>query len=243
MKLQVTIPETIVTLETKYGSLPKGTFIQLSVPVKELVTTPVTLSEVEGSSTPLGLTPAPAPPTPTPAPVIPAEEIEADRLYLIPTFDRKYEQVEFRNKRFDTLGKAPELGLSDSNWTMVLNVRFTTFDNHIRVIGSASVSGAGSSLQIGVLKGGILWVDTFHGAMTADRLELNKWYQIAVSHNRAGEEKIYIDKSLNRHTGNIPVFKSNDNVYVGRWGNEYADFDLSRVRIYPLLSDEEVKAM
>jgi hypothetical protein len=52
MLLTVTIPETIVTLETKAGTLPDGTYIQLSVPVKGLVTTPQ--------------------PTPTPQPVIPA---------------------------------------------------------------------------------------------------------------------------------------------------------------------------
>jgi len=224
MKITVTIPETIVTLETKAGTLPDGTYIQLSVPVRGLVTTPQ--------------------PTPTPQPVIPAPIPTPEPVSSAPVarVDRKYTDVVFRSaaKRFDTLGTAPELGIDDADWTMVLNVRFVNFDTHHRVIGSATTAGAGSSLQIGVLQGGILWVDTFMGAMTADVLELNRWYEIAISHSKTGEEKIYIDKKLSRHAGNIPVFKSDADVYVGRWGNTYADFDLSRVRIYPLLSTEEI---
>jgi len=232
MRYQVTIPETLVTLETT-SLLPEGTTLFISLPVKGL---PVTQAP---DPAPITEVPEPAPveaPAPPPvAPVIPHTSHN-------PIFDRKYDQVQFRNRRFDTLGKAPALGLSDSNWTIVLNVRFINFENHIRVIGSATVSGAGSSLQIGALKkDGFFWVDTFQGAMTGDTLELNRWYELAISHNRAGEEKLYIDKKLNRHSGNIPVFKSNDDIYVGRWGNDYFDFDLSRVRIYPLLSDSEIQ--
>lgn len=240
MKYTVTIPETLVTLETSTGTLPEGTMVQLSVPVKGLKTVPVT------DATPVPEKPAePIPaPIPTPAPV-PPKAVEVPELptrTITPNFDRTYDAVEFRraDKRFDVLGKAPDLGLSDSNWTIVLNVRFTDFSRHQRVIGSATASGAGSSLQIGVLKGGILWVDTFQGAMTAGQLEINKWYEIAITHNRVGQESIYIDKKLIAHTG-VPVFKSQDDVYVGRWLNDYFDFDLKRVRIYPLLSDEEVK--
>jgi len=236
MKHTVTIPETIVTLETKAGTLPDGTFIQLSVPVRGLVTTP------QPTPTPQPVIPAPVPQPVTP--VIPAPIPTPEPVSSAPVarVDRRYANSEFRAsaKRFDTLGKAPELGIDDADWTMVLNVRFVNFDDNHRVIGSATTAGAGSSLQIGVLKGGILWVDTFMGAMTADVLELNRWYELAISHSRTGEEKIYIDKKLSRHAGNIPVFKSDADVYVGRWGNTYSDFDLSRVRIYPLLSTEEI---
>jgi len=236
MKIQVTIPETIVTLETKAGTLPDGTYIQLSVPVKGLVTTP------QPTPTPQPVIPAPVPQPVTP--VIPAPIPTPEPVSSAPVarFDRKYADVVFRSaaKRFDTLGTAPELGIDDADWTMVLNVRFVNFDSHQRVIGSATTAGAGSSLQIGVLKGGILWVDTFMGAMTADVLELNRWYELAISHQKNGKERIYIDKKLSANAGNIPVFKSNDDIYVGRWGNTYADFDLSRVRIYPHLSTEEI---
>jgi len=236
MILTVTIPETIVTLETKAGTLPDGTFIQLSVPVRGLVTTP------QPTPTPQPVIPAPVPQPVTP--VIPAPIPTPEPVSSAPVarFDRRYADVAFRSaaKRFDTLGKAPELGIDDADWTMVLNVRFVNFDSHQRVIGSATTAGAGSSLQIGVLKGGILWVDTFMGAMTADVLELNRWYEIAISHQKNGKERIYIDKKLAANAGNIPVFKSNDDIYVGRWGNTYADFDLSRVRIYPHLSTEEI---
>jgi hypothetical protein len=263
MKYTVIIPETLVTLETSSGTLPEGTTVLLSVPVKGLKTVPlvtpstgaagaadnevpkptpeigfdsaqpdrdVTLSEVEG-------------PKPTP-PAKPVEVPELPTRTITPTFDRIYDPVEFRSaaKRFDVLGKAHDLGLSDSDWTIVLNVLFTDFSTEQRVIGSASVSGAGSSLQLGVQQGGLLWMDTFHGAMVGDRLELNRWYELAFSHMRNGQEKLYINKQLNRHSGNIPIFKSQDDLYVGRWGgNTFADFDLKRVRIYPLLSDEEIK--
>jgi hypothetical protein len=239
MKITVTIPETIVTLETKAGTLPDGTYIQLSVPVRGLVTTP------QPTPTPQPVIPAlvPQPVTPViPAPIPAPEPVSSAP---VARFDRKYTDVVFRSaaKRFDTIGKATDLGLSDANWTMVLNVRFVNFEDNHRVIGSATTAGAGSSLQIGVLQGGILWVDTFMGAMTADVLELNRWYEIAISHSKTGEEKIYIDKKLSRHAGNIPVFKSDADVYVGRWGNTYADFDIERLRIYPLLTTEEIESI
>jgi hypothetical protein len=230
MKLTVTIPEIIVTIETKTGTLPAGTMMQLSVPVRDLVITPIPETQ-----------PIPIPePTPTP---IPVPEPEPEPIHT-PRFERNYFDPTFRStqKNFENIGKATDLGLSDSNWTIVLNVRFTDFSKHQRVIGSATASGAGSSLQIGILGGGILWVDTFHGGMTAGQLELNRWYEIAVSHNRVGQEKIYVDKKL-VSAGNVPVFKSNSDVYVGRWVNEYYDFDLWKIRIYPLLSDEEIASL
>jgi hypothetical protein len=144
------------------------------------------------------------------------------------------------DKRFDTLGTAVELGLSQADWTMVLDVRFVDFSVHQRVIGSATSSGAGSSLQVGVLEGGFLWVDTFMGGMTADQVELNRWYQMAISHYKEGAEKIFLDKKLLRYTS-IPVFNSEAEIYVGRWLSDYSDFDLKRVRIYSLLSNKEIQ--
>jgi hypothetical protein len=241
MKYTVTIPETLVTLETSTGTLPEGTMVQLSVPVKGLKTVPVS------EPTPVPEKPAEPIPAPTPTSAQPdtPQEVEVPELptrSITPNFDRSYDPVEFRktDKRFDVLGKAPDLGISDSNWTIVINVRFTDFSRHQRVIGSATASSAGSSIQIGVLKGGILWVDTFQGAMTAGQLEVNKWYEIAITHNRVGQESIYIDKKLIALTS-VPVFKSQDDVYVGRWLNDYFDFDLKRVRIYHLLSTEEIE--
>jgi len=110
-----------------------------------------------------------------------------------------------------------------------------------RVIGSAAYDSARNSLQRGTLEDGTLWVGPYHGGMTADKVEHKRCYEYAASHNRAREEKIYVDKTLLRATGNIPAFKSEDEVYVGRWLNGYSDFDLKRIRIYPMLSDDEVK--
>lgn len=243
MKLQVTIPETIVTLETQTGRLPEGTSVMLNIPVKGLKAVEAPPVDV---TPPVVEEPTPEPPTsepPTSSIPPPASELP-DFLPPSPTFDRIYENVEFRmaQKRFDTLGKATDLGLSEGNWTIVLDVRFVNFDHHHRVIGSATVSTPGSSLQIGVLKEGYLWIDTFAGAMTGVKLELHRWYQLAITHNAAGEERWYVDGVL-VSKGNVPVFRSADDIYVGRWVNTYADFDLQRVRIYPLLSDEEVKEL
>jgi hypothetical protein len=134
------------------------------------------------------------------------------------------------------------LGLSDAEWSIVLNVRFVNFNTEQRIIGSATYSGAGSSLQIGTLKNGALWVDTIGGMETNDKVELNRWYEVIVSHHTNGLEKIHLDKKL-IHQGHVPTFHSTDDVYVGRWLNTYHDFDLKRVRIYPLLSEEEVKGL
>jgi len=225
----VTLPAITVTLETKDGILPEGTMIQLSVPVRALavksvtppVAPPVTLStsdsgesEIEGSQ------------TETPEPI---EDLPSSVFGLpSPTLDRSYPEIEFRAaaRRFDLLGNAMTLGLSDADWTMVLNVRFVNFDTEQRIIGSATRAGAGSSLQIGTLKGGFLWVDTFLGGLSVpDPLELNRWYEIAVSHHTSGEEKIYLDKKLILH-GGVPTFHSDADLYVGRWlDNSYADFD------------------
>jgi len=248
MKHTVTIPETIVTLETKGDALPEGTMIQLSVPVKGLpvtppVTPPVTLSGVEGVQ---NETPAPTPlPVPEPIEVPDTEELP---VWIgsepQPTLDRSYDPVEFRSsaKRSNLLGNAMTLGLSDADWTMVLNVRFVNFDTEQRIIGSATYSGAGSSLQIGTLRDGSLWIDTIGGMSTQDKVELNRWYEIAVSHHTNGLEKIYLDKKL-IHQGHVPTFHSTADIYVGRWLNGYHDFDLKRVRIYQLLSDAEVGSL
>lgn len=202
--------------------------VQLSVPVKGLASKPV--------ETPIPIT------APTPAPVLP----EPPQIITgtAPTFDRTYENVEFRAsaKRFNLLGNAMTLGLSDADWTIVLNVRFVNFDTEQRIIGSSTYSGAGSSLQIGTLRDGSLWIDTIGGMSTQDKVELNRWYEIAVSHHTNGLEKIYLDKKL-IHQGHVPTFHSTADIYVGRWLNGYHDFDLKRVRIYQLLSDAEVGSL
>lgn len=246
MKYTVTIPETIVTLEATNGTLPEGTTVLLSVPIRKVdaqpVPTPQPIPIPDATPTP---TPTPTQPAPEPIPTTDPDLIRErypEPLRPQPTFERVYPDPEFRNKRFDTLGKAPDLGLDDANWTILLEVRFVTFKGHQRVIGSATTSGNGSSLQIGVLNGGMLWIDTFGGAATGPQLELNRWYKLAVTHNRAGEEVFYLDgEEVSR--GRVPVFKSKADIYVGRWVNTYADFDLRRVAIFPLLGNEEVKLL
>jgi len=242
----VTIPAITVTLETQEGILPDGTMIQLSVPVKGLAVKPVTLSGVEGgveASDQLAVDENPKSDIPNPISVPTVDTLPSSVSGLpSPTLDRSYENVEFRAlaKRFDTLGNAMTLGLSDADWTIVLNVRFVKFGTIQRVIGSATASTAGSSLQIGTLEDGQLWVDTFIGGLTAGKVELNRFYEIVLSHHTDSRLKIYIDKKLIAHSG-IPSFHSEADIYVGRWlENVYSDFDLQRVRIYRLLSDEEV---
>lgn len=232
MKYQATIPETIVKVETKNGKLPQGAGISIFVPFKE--------------SIPIEPTPEPESPVNTPIPEPEPTPQETEDLEAIPepTFDQIYENVEFRNKRFEIIGNAEVFGMSEQNWTIVLNVRFIRFDQVCRVIGSANnTSDAGSSLQIGVLPGGLFWVDTFKGGLTvSEKLNTNQWYQIAVCHNANGEEAIYIDGKL-KTRGKIPVFKSNTNIYVGRWINQYFEFDCKRIRIYSkILSEEEIKS-
>jgi len=248
----VTLPAITVTLETKDGTLPEGTMIQLSVPVKHVIARtryedeaisqpqsvpvpePVRLSGVEGGVE------APQPEAPNPPIIAPAPIPEAIK-GPVATFDRSYENVEFRSaaKRFNLLGNAMTLGLSDADWSIVLNVRFVNFNTEQRIIGSATYSGPGSSLQIGTLKNGALWVDTIGGMETVDKVELSRWYEVIVSHHTNGLEKIHLDKKL-IHQGHVPTFHSTDDVYVGRWLNTYHDFDLRRVRIYPMLTDQEV---
>jgi hypothetical protein len=257
----LTIPEIKVTLETVDGTLPAGSMVQISVPVSGLpvtpvTTPPVTLSGVEGPK-PIIIPPVEAKPTQpvTPPPVTSdpvslstgaagAAHIEGKSPTPLPLsrLDRTYSPVEFRSsqQRSDTLGNAQTLGLSEADWTMVMEVRFVNFDHIHRVIGSASHSGAGSSLQIGVLEGGLIWMDTFMGGITGPKLELNRWYEIAISHHTTGEEKIYIDRKL-AVNGGVPPFRSSDDVYVGKWVNWYSDFDMRRIRIFPLLSGEELQ--
>ena len=240
MKYTVTIPETIVTLEATNGTLPDGTTVLLSVPVRKVDAVPLPPSE----PTPPPLPPAGGPGG-SPAPIDPdlIREPYPEPLRPQPTFQRVYPDPEFRNRRFDTLGKAPDLGLDDDNWTILLEVRFITFKGHQRVIGSATKSEEqGSSLQIGTLDGGNVWVETFKGGFTGPKLELNRWYKYVVTHNRAGEEVVYLDgEEVVR--GRVPVFKSKADIYVGRWVNTYADFDLRRVEIFPLLGNEEIKLL
>lgn len=236
MKYKVVIPETIITLETKGNEkLPLGTLVTLSLPVNEQNTIPV-------FETPPVVIPD--------KPVVPISSTTTttttrnnNNISPVPHFDQTFFNPEFRakNKDFVSLGNANFLKMNNSDWTIVLNIRFIHFADDVRVVGSASASSAGSSLQIGVLKGGVLWVDTYIGGMTAGNLELNRWYEIAVCHSAFGEEMIYVDKVF-RAKGDVPVFNSLDEVYVGRWMGYYFDFDLSRIRIYSkVLSSQEIQ--
>lgn len=237
--------------------IPKGTAIHLVVPVDDMEEVTEDIKYPQNKTEPV---PAPdpeeavttepplnkveeVPPTEEPVKEEPTDTIPDD-LLLQSTFFRKFDDPKFRKeeRRFEKLGSATELNLSGQSWTMRLAVTFVDFGSNQRVIGSSSHSGPGSSLQIGTLKGGRLWLDTFQGAIVGPILEKNIQYDLWVSMDHEGREMMYLGDEIVA-SGKVPNFVSNGDIYVGRWLNSYHSFDLESVTIYPYLIQEDIRAI
>ncbi len=242
------LPELTFTLSHPKGQpIPRGTTVSINVPLdtlEQLPTdpSPVTPAEPEEAVA----TPAPEQIEEIPTPSDPGEAVATPPPAPLPqpTFHRDFDDPRFRAelKRFEKLGSATELNLSGESWTMRLPVTFVDFSTPQRIIGSSSASEAGSSLQIGVLPDGRLWLDTFKGSIVGPILELDTPYDLWVTMDQEGREMMLLGDEI-VSSGQVPNFVSQGDIYVGRWLNAYHSFDLESITIYPYLQPEEIRAI
>ena len=226
-------PEVKIKI-TSSKPIPKGSRIDLSVPLSELeeVTTEQPSEPNQKEETPPTTPEPPAVDNPSFPQAILSEKWPEGKGYL---------EIRRKRKDFKLIGNAFDMKLSGNDFSYQALVRFTNFDQHQRIIGSATAGGKGSSLQFGVLKGGTLWIDTFQGGLTGDKLEVDTWYWLGFSIDEDGRETLYINGKVSRK-GQIPTFTSGGNIYLGRWLNTYHDFDIKQHAFFRFMDDEETAA-
>lgn len=222
MKKTVHLPAMTVTIDTD-KDLPQGTGIFIHVPIKKTVTQENDTIEV------IPQEPQESTPNPVPEPIEQENHGIRGKIYSF-TPDQP---MLFRKQlmTYETIGNAKELGICDNITRVEIKVSFPNFDHHHRVIGSESIKGNGSSLQIGVLQGGRLWMDVFGSGMTGPLLEIDKFYKITAILDPNGDDTLMIDDEVVSRTSLIP-FESQSNLLIGKWVNTFADFDLKSLEIF-----------
>lgn len=224
MKKTYNLPSLKIEVEITGGDLPKGTDIFIKVPLDESKHIPIIPSEPEEPvSTPL---PEPLPdPQPQPDP-----EPESEPQKTFRWSNQNGKVFNAQNKDFIQIGNPNELNLSGQPFSIEMEVKFHNFDRHHRVVGSLASDGPGSSLQLGVLKGGNVWMDTFMGALTGPKLEIDRWYRLTFSLSPWDQDMIFVDNTL-AIIGSVPNYVSDSDLFIGKWVNTYADFTLKRLEI------------
>ena len=231
MKKILRIKDLSITVDIE-GDLPEGSEIKVHFPITNFTQDSPKIEEPTIQEPPVIASPPEIEEPPIQEPIVQPSAI----------WTHGAKSFDAANSDYKTIGNVQDLNISGHSFTVLMRVAFPDLDKNKRMIGSDNMKDAGSSLQLGVLSSGYVWLDTFKGAVTGGKIEPEKEYVLGYSLDKDGNARIYIDGILTG-SGKVPTFTGTGNLYLGRWINNFSTFDLKWVTIYGKLSDDEIKEL
>jgi len=154
------------------------------------------------------------------------------------------------NGKSDYIRIKDDVSLRPNNLTIMLWFMLLTFERDMCLLSKITLpAGPGWIIQHYTTQKRRIQVYFYNGdtftayLLTSSYLELNKWYNVCVTHN-GSEAKLYLNGKLESSDSDTTLDHSDHDLYIGCMDGQYrfANAIIGEVRLYSrVLSDSEIK--